>query len=145
MTALVVARIGPHRLGAPVDAVSELVQLGPLAPVPGVGAPIVGMTVLRGQPQLVVALHDALGAAWPPRPQALRWAAAGQSLLVAVDAIEALWTPPDPALPRDTWERLVPPALRGTLAAAFRDAAGWVWAWTPDFPIQWLNTEGIAL
>lgn len=136
---VLVVRIGPHRFGAPVACVSEILRQPPLTPLPRLPAVVAGAAVVRGRPLLLLDCRPLLGLAAGPAPLALRWDG-DEPALVAVEAVEHLWAPSEPPLPDDAWRPLVPAALADALVRAYRRPDGWLWVWRSDLP-AWLAAQ----
>jgi len=144
--ALLTVRIGAYLWGVPTDVITEIIAQPTLTPIPQTAATVRGIAVVRGQPLPVLSPH-----AWwadPPGtvPLALRWATADGPVLIAVDAVEALWVPDRPALPVESWRAVVPADLLPLIAAVYRREAEWLWQATPQWPdLLWTGGVDHAL
>ncbi|MCL6562439.1 MAG: chemotaxis protein CheW [Firmicutes bacterium] len=130
---LLVCQVGSHWLGAPIAQVTEILDRPQPVPVPRTPSLVAGLAVVRGQPLALWTLRPLLGLE-PTAPRyALRWEFEGEVVLVAVDAVEALWEPTEP-LPVDAWQGLVPASFRFLVSTGWRYQDGWLWGLEPDLP-----------
>lgn len=140
MSELLIVHVGPYVFGAPVEMVSEILARPAVTRVPRTPPVVAGVAVVRGQPLAVLTCRPLLGLPAEAVPVALRWGEGRGVALVAVDQVEQLWTPAE-ALAPETWQDVVPPQVRNWIAAGFRHADRWVWAWPPDLPDRLAGRE----
>jgi purine-binding chemotaxis protein CheW len=82
-------RLGPETYALPVSRVEEVAQLGPLTPVPGTVASVLGVCNLRGAILAVYDFARVLGIQVPgPRTRIVVTEALGRRIGLAVDAVE---------------------------------------------------------
>lgn len=130
---LLTVRVGPYLFGAPVTAVTEILSHLSVTHIPQTPDLIAGVAVVRGQPLEVWALWAPLGLEPRQIALALRWESARGVSLVAVDAVESLWSPGQP-LARDLWDSLVPPAISPWVESGYRMESEWLWSLAADLP-----------
>lgn len=138
---LLLCQVGPYRFGAPVAEVTELLAAPRATSLPRVPAVLRGIVVVRGQPLPLLALHPLIGLV-PPEAAALavRWTDPdGNAALVAVDAVDRLWTPDGPGLGPEAWMEAVPAALAGWGTSGHLVDGHWVLVWPPDLPARILE------
>ncbi|MCL8207541.1 MAG: chemotaxis protein CheW [Actinomycetia bacterium] len=133
MSELLIVHVGPYVFGAPVAMVSEILARPAVTRVPRTPPVVAGVAVVRGQPLAVLTCRPLLGLPVESVPVALRWGEGRGVALVAADQVEQLWTPGDP-LPPETWQDVVPAEARPWIAAGYRQADRWIWAWPADLP-----------
>lgn len=88
MTTCVRVRLGAETYALPVSHVKEVAGLGPLTPVPGAAAEVLGICNLRGTILAVYDLCTALGVAASARSRLVVAEAGGVQAGLAVDAVE---------------------------------------------------------
>lgn len=125
-----VASVGDHRWAVPVPIIVALVE--PAHWHAG-RDPRTGMRWDK-----VVDARAALSI--PPRVAGtgigLLWRHGPNQSLVAVDALEYLWTPPREPEPDCVWQAVAPAAWHSAIYAAYRLGTRWVWQWRSDWPMH---------
>lgn len=130
---LLVVRVGPYDFGAPIMAVTEILTLPEVTPLPRLPQVVAGMAVVRGQPLPVFTLRPLLGLEGEPSPLALRWQWEGGVVLVMVDEVDSLGEAGPPLTP-EAWAGLIPATVAPWVVAGHRHRQGWLWEWPPDLP-----------
>lgn len=122
-----VVSVGDHRWAAPVGVVDGLVTG---CHWPRGQDPHSGLTWSR-----MVDARQVLEVAprVPRQGVGLLWRGPDGHRLVIVDALEYLWTPPNPSVTDATWRAVAPEAWHPWIAAAYRLGPRWVWRWREDW------------
>ncbi len=130
---LLTVRVGSYLFGAPVSSVTEILADTGVTPIPRTPSIVAGVSVVRGQPLMILSIRPLLSLPQAPVTMALRWGGRRSTYLIAVDRVEGLYAPDQP-LPPDSWMGLVPEGVTSWVQDGFRWRGEWLWAWTSDLP-----------